>query len=455
MATNETSLVMDVFSGVLQSPAVFGLRVLFYAVLPSESSFKNPEDVPKYVNQLLPFFVVMMVTEIVVLRLQGKKEVRPPDAMSSLVAGLFSLLPLVIFRNIEVSAYMWVYEHWSIASLPWDSGFTWFFAFLGVDMGYYWVHRFAHEVNFMWASHQVHHSSEDYNLTTALRQSLLQRYSSWVFYLPMAFFVPPSVFMVHIQFNLLYQFWIHTEVVSNIGPLEYILNTPSHHRVHHGRNRYCIDKNYAGVLIIWDRMFGTFESEGEEVVYGLVHPLKSWDTLYIQFCHWRYILQKAYSIEGIGNKISVFVKGPGWDPGKPRMGLIEDIPDIHAPQDRYDKPLPVFLTVYTFGHLGLALLGYATIEDYKPGLAAIAVLLLTLYILWTITNLGYLHEHKWYAPHSELARCVLYLVVDAYFCGGQAVCSNLLYVPRCLFLFSASLWAVSFLAPTLKAGKVD
>jgi len=454
MAANQTSAVMDAVTGVLQSPAIMGFRILFYTVLPSESSFKTPEEVPKYVNQVVPFFVVLVITEMIILKLQGKS-VRPPDAMSSVSAGLFSQLPLILSRNIEVAAYLWVYENWKIAVLPWDSSLTWFLAFLGVDLGYYWVHRFAHEVNFMWASHQVHHSSEDYNLTTALRQSLLQRYSSWIFYLPMALFIPPSVFMVHIQFNLLYQFWIHTELVSNIGPLEYILNTPSHHRVHHGRNRYCIDKNYAGVLIIWDRMFGTFEPEGEEVVYGLVHPINTWDIMYVQFCHWKYIIQKAYSIEGLSNKISVFLQGPGWEPGKPRLGMIEDIPDIHAPQEKYTKSLPVFLTIYTMTHWSLALLGHMNLDEYKHGLSALPVLLLTLYILWTITNMGFLHEQKWYAPHLELLRCALYLVVDTYFCGGQAVCSDVLYIPRCIFLFSVSMWLVSFLKPTSKSGHVD
>jgi alkylglycerol monooxygenase len=140
------------------------------------------------------------------------------------------------------------------------------------------------EINFFWAKHQVHHSSEHYNLTTALRQSVFQGWLAWPFYLPMAFFVPPSIFLIHQQFNLLYQFWIHTELVDSIGPLEYVLNTPKHHRIHHGSNRYCLDKNYAGVLIIWDRMFGTFaeEREGEKIVYGLVEDIKSFNPFWLQ-----------------------------------------------------------------------------------------------------------------------------------------------------------------------------
>jgi alkylglycerol monooxygenase len=140
------------------------------------------------------------------------------------------------------------------------------------------------EINLFWATHQTHHSAENYNLSTALRQGFLQPYFSWIFYLPLAFVVPPQIFLIHAQMNLLYQFWIHTEVISNLGPLELILNTPSHHRVHHGRNPYCIDKNYGGVFIIWDRLFGTFAAErkDEEIAYGLVYSFVSFDPLKIQ-----------------------------------------------------------------------------------------------------------------------------------------------------------------------------
>ncbi len=150
------------------------------------------------------------------------------------------------------------------------------------------------EVNLFWATHQTHHSAEDYNLSTALRQGVLQIYVSWIFYLPLAFFIPPQIFLIHSQMNLLYQFWIHTDIISNLGPFEYILNTPSHHRVHHGRNPYCIDKNYAGVFIIWDRLFGTFaaERDNEQIAYGLIHPINTFDPLETQVNSSFYLIKK-------------------------------------------------------------------------------------------------------------------------------------------------------------------
>ena len=185
--------------------------------------------------------------------------------------------------------YLWIYDNFHLMYLLWDSSVTWLIAFISRDFLYYWFHRIGHESNIMWASHQVHHSSEDYNLSTALRQPITGVYHSmgtdWI----MALFLPPQVFYIHTQLNLLYQFWLHTESVSSMDPLEYILNTPSHHRVHHGRNPYCIDKDYDGVLFIRDRMFGTFQAEDEKVVYGLVHPNDFWDPVRGQFFHyWRW-----------------------------------------------------------------------------------------------------------------------------------------------------------------------
>lgn len=140
------------------------------------------------------------------------------------------------------------------------------------------------EVNLFWATHQTHHSSEDYNLSVALRQGFFHHYFSWLFYLPLSLILPPQIFLIHLQMNLMYQFWIHTQVISHLGPFEWIFNTPSHHRVHHGRNAYCIDKNYGGVLIIWDRLFGTFapERDNEEIAYGLVYASPSFNPWNIQ-----------------------------------------------------------------------------------------------------------------------------------------------------------------------------
>jgi alkylglycerol monooxygenase len=418
-STNQSVGVQE----LLSSPVATGLRSLFYLLTPSETSYAKLEDVPKFVDKAPPFFFALVLLEIIILNLQNQRSRLPRqnDMFSSLSAGVISLLPLLVMRNIEIASYVWVYDNYRLYEMPYNSPWTWVLSMLGVDLGYYWVHRFAHEINFMWAGHQTHHSSEDYTLTTALRQGVFQKYSSWIFYLPMALFIPPSVFAVHIQFNLLYQFWIHTNAINKIGPLEYILNTPSHHRVHHGVNRYCIDKNYAGVLIIWDRMFGTFEPEQDrdDIVYGLVHQVQSWNPVYVQTNHWLYLLKTVYETHGIGNKLSVLLKGPGWQPGKPRLGLREDIPDVHAPAVKYDKKVSRRLSIFCLIMFLESSLLVEIGQRYLNELPLSVRWLIVLYVLWSFTNIGFTFESRSLAPYSLLIQWIVYLVADAYLCAGS------------------------------------
>ncbi|KAK3106255.1 hypothetical protein FSP39_016156 [Pinctada imbricata] len=431
---------------LIKSKVFPGLRRLVYLVSPNETSFETVEDVPKYVDEAIPFFVALMLLEIPILLVKGKKLPRFNDGFSSIANGLLSLLHNLLFRSVELATYIWVFERFNIVQLPWDSPWTWLAGFLGVDLGYYWVHRCGHEVNIFWAGHQTHHSSEDYNLTTALRQSALLKYISWIFYLPLALFVPPSVFLVHSQFNLLYQFWIHTETVDKLGPLEWILNTPSHHRVHHGRNRYCIDKNYGGTLIIFDRIFGTFEAEKEEVVYGLVHPINTWNPLYSQFCHLMYMWEVFKTTEGFGNKLSVILKGPGWGPGKPRTGLIEDIPDVHAPQERYNSDLPLWANLYVWLHMGLLL-----------ALPVYFIVAGIVFIVFTLTCFGFLYDHKKSGPALELIRCVI-LTVSLRTVSAPDSLGPLHLAVTCIYAGSVLIWTFICLGQvsvTVKAKKIQ
>ncbi|CAL8259094.1 unnamed protein product [Boreogadus saida] len=305
-------------------------------------------------------------------------------------------------------------------------------------------------------SHQVHHSSEYYNLSTALRQSLVHHFLSWVFYLPMALAVPPSVFAVHIEFNLLYQFWIHTEVIKDLGPLEWILNTPSHHRVHHGRNLYCIDKNYGGVLIVWDRLFGTFTPEKDKVVYGLVFPIKTYESLNIQFHYYRYLWRKASRFNTLSEKLSTFSNGPSWKPGKPRLGDHEQVPHLTGKELPLDRQLSLAACLYLVIHFLLVLglyfkvktippappvppappapflpnwpqpLAWASLsppeveegrcqEALKPKMQSqLTVLAMIGYMLLTFTSLGHLMDRRPKAAVWEMLRCAVMLAMQSY-----------------------------------------
>lgn len=400
-------------SGAQQDVSVSqGVRVLFYMMKPSETSFQTVEDVPDYVKKATPFFISLILLEIVVSWiLRGKPPSRLDDFLTSLSAGVASRLPHLFFRSIEVTSYIYIWENYRLSELPWDCPWTWYLTFLGVDFGYYWFHRMSHEVNIIWAAHQVHHSSEDYNLSTALRQSVLQLYTSWIFYCPLALFIPPSVFAVHIQFNLLYQFWIHTEVINNLGPLELILNTPSHHRVHHGRNRYCIDKNYGGTLIVWDRIFGTFEAENERVTYGLTHPINTFEPFKVQFHHLYCIWDTFWTTPGFFHKFSVLFKGPGWGPGKPRLGLSKEIPEVTGQEVPFSSSASQLLKIYTVLQFAVMLTFYEETFANSSALSQITLLLRLSFIILTLTSIGFLLDQRPKAATVETLRCLMFLTL--------------------------------------------
>lgn len=422
-----------------------GIRRLLYIVSPNETSFEKVEEVPDYLNEALPFFQGAIFLEFLIAWLQGKQTFRLNDGLSSITGGILLQLSKFLIVSVELVIQAWVYTNWRLVDLPWNSPLTWWIAFLSVDFFYYWFHRAAHEINFIWAAHQAHHSSEDYNLTTALRQSIFQHLNSMFVYFPIGLFIPPSVFFVHVQFNLLYQFWIHTEVIKSLGPLEYILNAPSHHRVHHGRNPYCIDKNYGGTLIIWDRLFGTFQDETDEkVVYGLVHQINTWNPIWIQICHYVHIAKTFWNMEGIKNKMFVLLKGPGWSPGKPRLGDPADIPEIENPVQKYDSGLPLWGNIYTVVHSIVFSIAFQELVVKKMTLSQTNVLGAVFFLMLTATNFGLLMDNKWYAPHLEFLRCFSFLVIDHVLALKQTHVGVLpmvfLGITRVIYAVSAFIW---------------
>ena len=236
-----------------------------------------------------------------------------------------------------------------------------------------------HTVNAPWAGHVVHHSSEDYNLAVALRQGTFQGVFSWVFYLPLAILgYPPAWFAAMASFDTLYQFWIHTRAIGKLGPLELVFNTPSHHRVHHARNPKYLDKNYAGTLIIWDRMFGTFQPEEEEPVYGLTKPLNSWNPLWANLHVSRDLFNDAWLAPRMVDKLRIWFMPPGWRP----EGLAPNpvVPEVtRQTVIPYDTDLPRGLNVYVLCHFVGTLLLAVGLLAMAPSLARSDLVLLGLW----------------------------------------------------------------------------
>jgi alkylglycerol monooxygenase len=233
---------------------------------------------------------------------------------------------------------------------------------------------------------------------------------------PLALCIPPQVFLVHLQLSELYMAWLHTEVIDTLGPLELILNTPSHHRVHHSRNPEYIDKNYGGMLIIWDRLFGTFKSEdkGNAPVYGLVHPVRSFNPIQVQFHPWPIIWRRMMRAKTWTHKLGVLFYGPGWRPGINRLGNIEDIPKLKQPIVPYDPPLSAWKKLYVVAHFGILLLFYHELTLHQKEFPVPVLNAGVLALLVSIISLGLILDGKRYCAVYELVRCLMLIQARHY-----------------------------------------
>jgi hypothetical protein len=281
----------------------------------------------------------------------------------------------------------------------------WIFATLGVDFLYYWWHRWSHEVNLLWAAHIVHHHSEDYNLAVALRQAWFTSATVVPVYLPLALLgLPPHIYFISRALNTLYQFWIHTELVGKLGPVEWIMNTPSHHRVHHGVNEEYLDRNYAGIFIIWDRMFGTFALERARPIYGTTTLINSFNPVWANFHHFFAMASKSRELTGWRNKLRVWVAHPGWTPSRQLGG-----PESAELAWRRDHKFNIDATsLWTKGYIVVQLslvigaLVYL-LGSYKTMSTALALIAAALVVVTTVVWSGLLEGRRWAWP-SEAAR---------------------------------------------------
>lgn len=264
----------------------------------------------------VPGFVLLILIEMAYVRLahRGRYEVR--DSATSLMMGLGNQVAGIAFAGVAVSLYFWAYQF-----RLFDLGWTWpvlIACFFAEDLAYYWFHRIAHERRWFWASHVVHHSSQHYNLTTALRQTWTGVLGlSFIFWIPLMLIgFPPGMVLMFSAFSLVYQFWIHTEAIDRMGPFEWVMNTPSHHRVHHAINAKYLDANYAGVLIIWDRMFGTFvpEDKKEPPRYGIVSQLGTFNPFRVAFHEWLGIFRDVRGAKSLKDALGYMFGPPGWSP---------------------------------------------------------------------------------------------------------------------------------------------
>lgn len=303
----------------------------------------------KAVALAVPVFLALIALEFLIDRMRGTRYYHLADSINSLSCGIVSTGVRVFFGFLGIFFYEWVYQHWSLTRLPANHWGTWVFAFIFYDLCYYWNHRLGHTVGLFWASHVVHHQSEEFNLTTALRQPGTGSFTGWIFYLPMALAgIPIGIYLLVGVIQLFYQFWPHTRLIGRMGFLDHWIQTPSNHRVHHAQNDIYCDKNYVGVFLVWDHLFGSFQEELEEepCIYGIRGQLKSWNPVWANFHYYWTMLKDSWHAGSWKDKFKVWFAHPGWRPQDVTSRFPKPAYDPHRDFVKYDPPCGVSLSVY-------------------------------------------------------------------------------------------------------------
>ncbi len=352
-----------------------------------------------------PVFFLLIGIELLVAKLRGRQAYAGSDAMNSIGLGVISQIVGVFSKLLTLGIYAWCVEHLALFALPADSWWTWAGALLLYDFCYYWLHRMGHEVNILWAAHVVHHQSEHYNLSTALRQTGSGVLLGWLFYLPLAVLgVPLKVFVIVALIDLLYQFWVHTEQIGRLGWFDRVFCSPSNHRAHHAVNDRYLDRNYGGILIVWDRLFGSFveEDDSDPPVYGTRSPLRSWNPLWANAEVYWHTAVDAWHARRWRDKLLVWLKPPGWRPAD--VAARYPKPAFVMPSERFDPPLSRPLKLYVLLQFAL-LLGMATQFLGMAGTAALSALLgYAAYLVASLCVTGALMEGRRWAPWAEGVR---------------------------------------------------
>ncbi len=370
----------------------------------------------------VPFFILALLLELIVDRVRRSGLYRANDAINSLSAGTLSSTTGYFTKFVELLVWGFVLENFALIDmqLEWFDASSqgvalWITAVLAWDFCYYWAHRFGHEISILWAAHAVHHQSEEYNLSTALRQTSTGFLFGWIFYLPLFLIGFPLEILISVNaMSLIYQFWVHTQVVKRMGVLDRILVTPSNHRVHHAQNERYIDKNYGGMLILWDRMFGTFESEStdEPVIFGVRKPLASWNPFRANLQVYKYLLFDARQAEKWSDKLSIWFRRTGWRPADVQARFPKKNVDL-TNFKKFDPAVPAPVARYVLGQFVVVIAAILSIAVLFASAGAGAVLIPCLMLWAQLYTLGLLNEGRAYATRFELLRLLVVVPVGA------------------------------------------
>ena len=362
-----------------------------------------------YVLYAIPFFFVLIGLELLVDRWRGVSTYRLADSINSLSAGVLSQVSGLLTKGLGLLTYGFAVQHLALFELSAQQTWVWVLAFVLYDFCYYWNHRLGHERNVLWAAHSVHHQSEDYNLSTALRQTSSGFLFGWIFYLPLAVLgVPLLVFLTVAALNLLYQFWVHTRHVPKLGWYEWAFVTPSNHRAHHAQNAIYMDRNYGGVFILWDRLFGTFQEELDEepVIFGVTTPLASWNPLWANLQFYVQLWQDARRADSWWDKLRIWFMPTGWRPADVAARYPMSKPDL-TQFVKFDVPLNGAQKLYAAVQFVGYTLGGTALIAYGNALPVTALLIGWAWVAFGLYALGVWLENRPWALWLEVLRLAL------------------------------------------------
>ena len=402
------------------------------------------------IAQAGPFFILAVVIELLIDRLRGSGFYRANDAINSISTGMLYITSGYFTRFISLVAWGFVLQNFALIDMQIDwfvaspEGIAlWIAAALLWDFCYYWFHRMSHEISVLWASHAVHHQSEDYNLSTAQRQSSTGFLLGWIFYLPLYVIgFPLEVVLTVGAINLIYQFWVHTQIIGRMGVLDRILVTPSNHRVHHAQNERYIDKNYGGILVLWDRMFGTFEDEriDEPVVLGVRKPLANWNPVWANFQVYDYLLFDAVRTKHWRDKLSIWFRRTGWRPADMQATHPKSRTDL-AKFEKFDPDIGNRMRRYVMFQFVAAIMMTLVITQILVGSVRREALLPCLMLWALLFTLGLLSGGRTNAIRLEVLRLVVinWIVIFALQYNGVAV-STEGWIVAALYTSASLLW---------------
>ena len=401
-----------------------------------------------FITYAVPVFFLMIGIEFIFGVIKGTNNYRLNDSIAAISLGLISRLPPLLNLGIQGVVWTYVATNLNMSLMPKDSWVTWVIAFLFYDLCYYWMHRMSHEVKVLWASHVVHHQGEEFNLSTALRQTSSGWLWKWIFYIPIFMVgIPGEVFFTVAAINLLYQFWVHTEHIKTLGALELIFITPSNHRIHHAQNPEYIDANYGGVFIIWDRIFGTYIPERDDLkpIYGTVKPLRSWNPIWSNLEIYHQMIRDTIHTKTLKNKIKVWFSSTRWRP----EDVYEKFPHVTNDLEDFEKYDPdanrttkFFTSVQFIINSSISTIIIFTIADQSY----LQSCMLAIMLVASTTLVTSIIENKKWGYQSELARSIFTILLFAF----EIFDPNLL---ASQVFFYQSIFSIAFIAVYLPINK--